>query len=74
MNLIRNEYVVKFLEVKIQLEENKFVSMMEIIDSNNQREDVVRKLEDVRMTEPTQINPTTGLRRDAKLKVHVVDA
>lgn len=47
---------------------------MEIIDSNNQREDVVRKLEDVRMTEPTQINPTTGLRRDAKLKVHVVDA
>jgi len=49
---------------------------MEIADSNSQREDAARKLREVEQTEPAHINPNSNppIRKDAQLKVHVVDA
>ena len=50
--------------------------MMELIDAEKQRADVVRKLAEVEQTEPAHLNPNSDppIRKDAQLKVHVVDA
>jgi hypothetical protein len=47
---------------------------MKIIDHDRQSEEVRRKLEEANLTEPEKINKDTGLRHDAMLKIHVVDA
>lgn len=39
-----------------------------------QYRDVIRKLEDAKRTEPSLRDKTTGIRIDAILKLHIIDA
>jgi hypothetical protein len=48
--------------------------LLKIIEHNRSSEDVRRKLEEANLTEPGKINMDTGLRHDAMLKIHIVDA
>lgn len=48
--------------------------MREMVDHARQQEEVKFRLEEAYEKETEFINPSTGIRRDAKLKVHIVDA
>ena len=45
-----------------------------IVDHARQQDEVMVKLEEAEQNEEDFMNPITNIRKDAKLKVHIVDA
>ena len=48
--------------------------MREMVDHARQQDEVLMRLEEAERNEHEYINPVTKIRRDSKLKVHIVDA
>ena len=48
--------------------------MEQLVNHVGQQENVIRRLEEAEQEGDKDINPETGIRYDAKLKVHIVDA
>ena len=70
----RNEFTEVYVNIRAVLNVRKEEVIQKIIDHDRAREDVRQKLEEANLTEPEKINKDTGLREDAMLKIHVVDA
>jgi hypothetical protein len=62
------------VNIRAVLHTRKGEVLQKIIDHDRSSEDVRQKLEEANLTEPGKINKDTGLRNDALLKIHIVDA
>ena len=70
----RDEFVSVYIDIRQRLTELKIEVEEKIVEHDRQREEVQRKLNEAILTEPEHLNRETGIRNDAILKVHVVDA
>ena len=68
-----DEFVNKFMETRAKLEQRKQECAYKMIDHDRQAQEVEIKLEQSQVEEPRNINEQ-GIRKDSKLKVHIVDA
>lgn len=70
----RDEFVKSYVSTRQLLIEREEEVMRLIVDHARQQDEVMVKLEDAEQNEEDFMNPITNIRKDAKLKVHIVDA
>ncbi len=63
-----------FVGQKFYWEDRLFELQQQILEHNMQHRDVLKKLEEAKRTEPSLRDKTTGIRTDAILKLHIIDA
>ena len=70
----RDEFVKSYVDTRQKLIEREQEVMREMVDHARQQDEVMVKLEEAERNEDDYMNPLTNIRKDAKLKVHIVDA
>ena len=66
-----NEFVDYFMQIRSEKTDEKDEFLRNIVDTDRMKAEAEAKLEE---SKNEQINPLTGIRTDAKLKVHIIDA
>ena len=68
-----DEFIQRYIETRNRLNDKHEEVMKNIIDHAHQANEVKKKLRDAEQTEHSYIT-RFGIRNDAKLKVHIIDA
>ena len=70
----KKEFVEAYMDLRLRTQDLKLDLMRQIVDGDRQENEVMSKYEEAMKSEPMFWNERLGIRNDAKLKVHIVDA